>query len=378
MDRPLRVAHVNVARPQQPIDPEALLRAWPTLRDVATAVRHAGAEVTVLQSFHADAELVEDGVRYRFIREPLPPGRLARLAPWRIVAAARSLAADVIHLNGFEFPCHARFLCGLGAPVLVQDHSSRLQMRFPIRRSWGYRRIAGAAFTSAESGTVFLAGAGLPEHIRVFEIPESSTHFTPGDRNDARAHAEVSGDPMLLWVGRLNANKDPLTVLAAAEIALRHLPGLQLWCCFGEDDLLAQVHGFLANRPKLAAHVHLLGRLPHDQIERLCRAADFFVLGSAEEGSGYALIEAMACGAAPIVSDIPAFRTLTGDGAVGRLVPRGDAKAFAGAIVALSGADRDQLKADVLGHFASNLSFDVVGTKLVAAYRSLVASAGRR
>ena len=44
------------------------------------------------------------------------------------------------------------------------------------------------------------------------------------------------------------------------------------------------------------------------------QAADLFVLGSHREGSGYSLIEALACGLPPVVTDIHAFRTLTGCG----------------------------------------------------------------
>ncbi|HUE79334.1 MAG TPA: glycosyltransferase family 4 protein [Sphingomicrobium sp.] len=375
---PVHVVHANVVRPRERIEPEQLLRSWPTLPDIATAVQRAGAEVTVLQCFHRDAELLASGVRYLFVREPGLPRKLAGLAPWRLASAAKAVSSDIIHLNGFEFAAHARLLCGLGIPVLVQDHASSLQMRFPARRSWGYRRISAAAFTSAAQGANFLAGAGLPKHTSLFEIPESSTHFTPGDQHSARLATGLSGDPAALWVGRLNSNKDPLTILAAAGLALRALPGLQLWCCFTEDDLLPAVTGFLAANPELARHVHLLGKVPHARVELLCRAADFFLIGSKEESTGYALIEALACGATPIVSDIPAFRAVTGNGAVGRLVPRGDAAAFAKALVDLAEGDPSQLRAAALEHFAKSLSFDVVGAKLVDAYRSILAAGDAR
>ena len=40
-------------------------------------------------------------------------------------------------------------------------------------------------------------------------------------------------------------------------------------------------------------------------------AADVFVLGSRHEAASFALIEALAFGVTPVVSDIPAFRALT-------------------------------------------------------------------
>jgi glycosyltransferase involved in cell wall biosynthesis len=140
--------------------------------------------------------------------------------------------------------------------------------------------------------------------------------------------------------------------------------------------MMREVESVLAADPALAARVHLLGPVPHDRIELLCRAADLFVLASRREGSGYALIEALACGATPVVSDIPSFRELTGGGAVGALAPPGDAAAFSDALVRLAGLPREPLRAQALAHFRARLSFDIVGEKLVEAYRAL-AEAGR-
>ena len=41
-------------------------------------------------------------------------------------------------------------------------------------------------------------------------------------------------------------------------------------------------------------------------------AADLFVVGSHHQGSGYALMEACACGAVPVVTAIPTFRLMPG------------------------------------------------------------------
>jgi glycosyltransferase involved in cell wall biosynthesis len=176
----------------------------------------------------------------------------------------------------------------------------------------------------------------------------------------------------VLWVGRLDANKDPLTILDAIEIAARDLPALRLWCCYHEQPLFAQVEARLAASPGLAARVELLGRVPHARIEQLCRAADFFLLGSHREGSGYALIEALACGTTPVVSDIPSFRALTGDGAIGALAPPGDAAALASALVAQAARPRAELRHAAIAHFERALSFDAIGARLCAIYRELL------
>ena len=370
----MRVVHVNIVRPRERADPEELLDTWQTLGDVATAVHRAGADVTVVQSFHRDAELVREGVKFRFVAEPALPGRTVGLLPRRLADAAREQAPDVIHVNGLDFAWHTQVLCGIGVPVLAQDHASVPYAR-RIRRRWGLARVAGVAFTDARQAEPFFHNGSFRQGMPIYSVPESSTHFTTGNIDEARAETGIYGDPAVLWVGRLDANKDPLTLLDALEQAARELPELQLWCCFHEQPLLGEVRARLARSPDLAARVHLLGRVPHGTIQVMCRAADFFMLGSHREGSGYALIEALACGATPVVSDIPAFRGLTLNGRVGALVPTGDAATFARALIELAGHPRGPLRRRAVDHFARELSFDVIGRRLCAIYETLLREA---
>src|SRR5262249_53759160 len=151
----------------------------------------------------------------------------------------------------------------------------------------------------------------------IYAIPESSCRFTPGEQQEARRLTGVAGAPAVLWVGHLDANKDPMTVLDGVARAARALPQLQLYCCFGTGVLLDAVQQRLAAEPALRSRVTLLGRVPHEQVEQLMRAADLFVIGSHFEGSGYALIEALACGLQPVVTDIASFRALTAGGTIG-------------------------------------------------------------
>src|SRR5207247_434398 len=131
----------------------------------------------------------------------------------------------------------------------------------------------------------------------------------------------------LLWVGRLNANKDPLTVLDGFERSLGALPAATVTMIYTAEDLLPAVRERIERSAVLKERVRLVGTVPHARLPEFYSAADMFVLGSHREGSGYALMEACACGAVPVVTDIPTFRLLTG-GVVGALWTPGDAAAF--------------------------------------------------
>lgn len=365
----IRVAQIGIVRPRDRIDPEQLLADWPTLADIATATQRAGAEVTVLQSFHRDAEIHRDGVRYRFVAELALPARATGLMPRRLARATRAAAPDILHVNGLDFPRHMHALKRLGVPILVQDHASRAGAGGSKRRR-ALKHVAGIAFTTAEQAQPFVEAGELSPSVPVFAVPESSTQFSPASKATARVRTEIEGDPAVLWVGRLDDNKDPLTILAAIEIAARELPRLLLWCCFHEQPLLAEVEARIAESPALAGRVHLLGHVPHAKVEALLNASDFFLLGSHREGSGYALIEALACGVTPIVSDIPPFRAIAGP--VGALVPVDDAAGFARALIALAGQNRTALRQRAIDHFHAHLSFDRVGARLCAIYAELI------
>jgi glycosyltransferase involved in cell wall biosynthesis len=77
----------------------------------------------------------------------------------------------------------------------------------------------------------------------------------------------------------------------------------------------------------LKSSVTLHGRVAHDEMPNFYGAADLFVSGSHSEGSGYALIEAMASGVVPVVTDIPSFRSIVGN--CGRRWAPGDSRGLA-------------------------------------------------
>ncbi|HEX4158539.1 MAG TPA: glycosyltransferase family 4 protein [Rhizomicrobium sp.] len=351
-----------------------LLDGWPTLGSIAEAVRKAGAEVTVVLSSHRDAVCEREGVTYRFVAERWSGGSaVTAYAIPRLAHLVRALRPDVVHMNGFGFPFHTRALCAQGAPVLVQHHADNPDGRMRALKRWGLAKISAAAFTSSEQAQAFFARAYFRQSLPVFEIPESSTLFHDGDIADARRATGVFGDPAVLWVGHLNANKDPLTVLDGFARALRHLPNAHLWCCYRDAQLLGPIEARLGRDPMLAGHVHLQGPVEHPKVEQFCRAADFFVLGSRQEGCAYVVLEAIACGATPIVTDIPAFRALTGRGKVGILCETGNAEAFSAALESLSNMPKKSLRARAIKHFQEELSFPVLGSKLVAAYEAIIA-----
>jgi hypothetical protein len=316
--------------------PETLLDEWHSLADVATAVATTGARVTVIQASMVPGCMQRSGVTFHFIA----PARARLTSSAAFQALLKNLAPDVFHIHGLGFPQEVRALRDLApkVPILLQDHADRVP-KFWRRRVWRQGAIAA-------SGISFCS----------------------------RAQAEPFLKAGLLWVAHLDANKDPLTVLNAVSEAARDLQDIQLWCCFASAPMLSVVQSRIASDARLRDRVHLLGRVPHAEIEQLMRAADLFVLASHREGGNFSLTEALATGLTPIVTDIPSSRTLIGNATVGALWPCEDWRALADELRTASVAGRAQPRSQVRAYFDAQLSSDALGQKFNAAYSRLIGS----
>jgi glycosyltransferase involved in cell wall biosynthesis len=359
----MHVAQINFLPAPANFAAADVFEQWPTLADVAEATASAGTRVSVIQLAARPERVLRNGIDYRFVA--LPGVQRTR----RLADVLDELRPEVLHVHSLGFAADAfalaRWLPQL--PIVIQDHAGRPPHRWrrPWWRRW-YAAAAGIAFTATEMAQPFTRAGLFAPRTRLFSIPESSSRFTPGDRARARVETGLRGDPCVLWVGHLNSNKDPLAVLDGVAQAVPQLPGLQLWCVFGKAPLLDVVQQRIAHDPRLAGRVHLLGKVAHARVETLMRAADLFVAGSHAEGCGYALLETLACGVAPVVTDIPAFRALTDQGRIGRLWPCGDAAALAEVLVAMA-AQRPS-PAQVRAHFEAALSFAALGRRWADAY----------
>jgi glycosyltransferase involved in cell wall biosynthesis len=90
----------------------------------------------------------------------------------------------------------------------------------------------------------------------------------------------------------------------------------------GEGSLLDDFKNKLKNLPQ----VKFLGWQLHEKLGYELRNSNIYISTSFSDGTSASLLEAMACGVFPIVSDIPANRDWIEDGKNGYLVPTNDSK----------------------------------------------------
>jgi glycosyltransferase involved in cell wall biosynthesis len=194
-----------------------------------------------------------------------------------------------------------------------------------------------------EAAALVAVSDGVAEDLaRVLRIPRPRirTIYNPVVSDELAALAEEPLDhpwfapgqpPVVLAVGKLRPQKDLPTLLEAFAQLRRRRPARLL--VLGEGPL----------RSRLEARVRALGlegdvALPGFQRNPFAfmRRSAAFALSSRWEGLPTALIEAMACGCPVVATDCPSGPAeILDKGALGPLVPVGDAPALARALEAL-------------------------------------------
>jgi glycosyltransferase involved in cell wall biosynthesis len=157
----------------------------------------------------------------------------------------------------------------------------------------------------------------IDEVVRLSRGPAKCAWFQPGE------------PPVVLGVGSLWPHKDFKTLIEAIAIALRDRP-LRL-VILGEGPERPRLED-LIRRLGLGAEVLLRGFVdnPFSWMAR----SSVFVVPSRWEGMSIALVEAMACGVTPVVTDCPGGPVeVLENGRLGYVTPVGDPAAMAAKIL---------------------------------------------
>jgi glycosyltransferase involved in cell wall biosynthesis len=326
----------------------------------------AQADMVLVKHLQHKGAMEQDGVRYRFFSRPNRFWQIP-LATHRFIKKERP---DVVLVQGFVFPLQAmalRAVLGKKALLIAQHHG---EQPWGGIKGWMQRQadryIAAYTFTALGNARPWLDKKIIAHSGKCFEVLEAAPLIQKMDRAEAQRLTGMDGSPSFLWAGRLNANKDPLTVLAAFAQYLRHCPAAKLYMVFQEDDLLGEVRAMLQKDGLLQGAVQLVGRVAKEKMAQWYSAADYYVSASHSEGSGYALLEAMHCGCIPVVSRIPSFETITEGGRYGVLFGPGDAVDLLQRLQGLETMDAAAMRTAVLAHAQAHLTHRAIAGQLLA------------
>ncbi len=218
-----------------------------------------------------------------------------------------------------------------------RNHLGSIEGRIRNRlQDWLERRAIETAdsVTAISEATTHLTKKMLRlrrDDFRVTPNPVGDLFFSPAE------DGPTSGEPLVLFAGRLQWKKGPDLLVRAVPALLKRHPNAR-FCLAGGDTntgpagtsmfayLLSLVSGHARTR------VEFTGFLKPEQLLKKYHEATVCVFPSRWEGFGLAAAEAMACGKPVVVSDAPGFRELICDGVTGIFAKGEDVAALASAI----------------------------------------------
>jgi glycosyltransferase involved in cell wall biosynthesis len=190
-----------------------------------------------------------------------------------------------------------------------------------------------------------------------------TTWYSPPPPDEPRV------DRTLVSVGQLNDDHKRTSDILRAIAELGPPWRAQL---FGSGPDAERLAG-LASELGIADRVEFRGFVSDSTVIRdELRSCAVFALPSAREGLPMALLEAMACGAAPVGSDIPAIAEVIEDGISGLLVPVGDPGSLARAIAQAAGR-RDAIGAAARERVERSFSERAIAPRLAHAIGRAIA-----
>ncbi len=299
------------------------------VRDLAEGLVARGHRVTVLVTSTDRRTCIEQSSPALTV---IRAARMLHLASTPLspamIALARTIFADIVHLQFPYPPGDLAALAAPGSPPLIVSYQSdivRQKNLLRIYRPLQALTLRRAARIIASSPGYIVSSPFLRPHATkcdVVPLGIDVMRFTPGNR-------QARDVLRLLFVGRLRYYKG-LHVLIEA---LRRVAGAELWIA-GDGPERMRLERQVIDAG-LGDRVRFLGDVADEDLPDLYRQADVFVLPShlRAEAFGIALAEALASG-------LPCISTALGTGTdfvnihneTGLVVPPGDVTALAQAI----------------------------------------------
>lgn len=358
-------AHNNCSDPQQVIRLHAIPNAY-------TSFLQPGTEVFLIKHMNYTGVLQAEQRKFCFFRRK----KNFFSIPFRTHRFISEQKPDAIVVQGFIFPLQVmalRLFIGR-KPLLLLQHQGEKPFSQFLKR-WLQRnacRLAdGFLFTSQGNAEPWLSAGIIHDKKRCFEILPASSGFQRKDKAACRQSTGMNGSPNFLWVGRLDTNKDPLTVLHAFGQWAAGVPQAKLYMIYQTEELLPAIKKRIKEDAVLQEAVILAGEKNYAELEDWYNAADFYISGSHHEGGSFALTEAMTCGCIPVVTSIPASMKVIENGRYGFHYSPGNREALVQCLHQAASTDVAKMSDEIASYAAAHLSTKKIAADMESIIRNL-------
>ncbi|MEZ4668941.1 MAG: glycosyltransferase family 1 protein [Anaerolineae bacterium] len=299
--------------------------------------------------------------------------------------AVGQVGADIAHVPYWGPPLSspARLVTTIldVIPLALPDYSRGFKARL-------YTSLVSAA-ARGSAHTITISDAAKADIVQYLDLPADSItttylaadetyHPRLGAENDAAVRAKYNlPDQFVLGIGGFDVRKQfNQLLLAYTYVGQAEGDNIPLVLAGREPQWGSPMFPNLrayAEELKIADYIRWIGYIDEADKPSLYRLADVFVFPSMYEGFGLPVLEAMASGTPVVANNVSSIPEIAGDAAY--LVPDGDARAMAGAIIALllQQPFRESLVTQGLGR-ATNFSWRKTAKETLSVYEKVMKS----
>jgi glycosyltransferase involved in cell wall biosynthesis len=310
--------------------------------------------------------------RSRLVRFPVPQLRalinlVRRLPP----------GPNILHTYFFWPIVYGRILKRIGRVTLLIENREDTGFKWGRAHRWLLRNLRPlpdlVICVSPAVRLATLENERLPSHkVVVIENGVSLPGVRQATREKARGRRSIEPQDVLIgMVANLNLSVKAVDrFIDAIPNILAAVPNAR-FVIAGDGRLRGELE-LRSRRLGLERHLSFLGHV--SDVHELYAAIDISVLTSASEGLSITLLESMAHGLPVVVTAVGGNLDVVDDGETGYLVPFGDSKAFASAVVSLC-ADTDlRARMGAAGRKKCEAHYDIAGVsaRYEAYYKGLV------
>jgi glycosyltransferase involved in cell wall biosynthesis len=265
-----------------------------------------------------------------------PRNEIDLSAAWKLSRVIRQYKPAIVHAHDPHAVAMAGTALSFGAttptPPLVASRRVDFRLAGNSFSRWKYRQV-----------TRFIAASGAIRDILVEDgIPAGEVTVVHDGIDVAKvqglprldAHVEFwlpHGVPLVMNVGALVGHKGQAHLIDAMPLVMREVPDAHL-VILGEGELRTPLERQLKD-----LHLERVVRMPgfREDVLSLMKSADLVAMSSVTEGLGSAVLDAMAMGLAVVGTRAGGIPEVVVHGETGLLVPPGEPKPLAAAIVRL-------------------------------------------
>ncbi len=364
------------------------------VHNLALQYQHLGHDVVVAGAGgyrqHGDLQLGYPVSRWPIVNSAPDLSRQVSLAVYAMLTRP-----DVVHAHS-TYPCgYAAVRLGrfLRCPIVITPHGEDInvvpeisfgQRLDPAQRVKIEEAVRKADATTAISETIAasLEESGAPKE-KILRIPNGVelVRFEGTQTGNTLERFQLSADQQIVVsTGNYHPRKGHEVLVEAVAHARSKCPGLALVIVGKTSEAFCKAvadkgySGFVKFAGTL--NVPLPGSGAEDPLADLLRAATLYISSSMDQGAeglSLALMEAMAAGVCPIVTDISGNRDIINHNQNGLVVPPRDAMAMGDAIsMILSSAGMARTLGDEAKRTVGQFGWDRVAERYVEAYAELI------